>query len=699
MQIPLLKNLFSNRIFQSLLFGAVITAVVAVAWDVPIERFNLKQSGEVGNAKSEEILWFFNDFDNDGNTDKLRCSISSFTFRFSIVTYNHKNKIIATPHFENDYWTPNMKPAVKDVNNDGTKDFMFFSLIADSVFFSAIDVKTGNLLIDHLFFMQVERFSEKMGLQSEFYTRINSNNADKNEILFFFDAGYGLYPRGLFKLNSKNLQFTIPEKTYSPYELACAKDMNNDGAPDFLTRTYAPSNINFETKYPDNQSYIAGYSSDLNYLFTPIPIKGEFSNITSCPDPHSDSLFYVAYQSKSKTGEENQVIVVTAGGKIRKRAKLPVLNYELMASSLLVVQNEPRLFINNYGYYHLTPDLKNIPSNAEHIINDHYSGLSQSIDFNSDGIKELTSFSPNKFFVHNLPFSHTASVDLPINPVQYEIVPFYVNSNIEKFIFLSGDSYFFFTYTENPWYYLIYFIHLALFILFSGMIYLLLYFQQRHLESKWKVEKQLSELQFNSVKNQLNPHFLFNALNSVAYLINNGQKDEAYDFLTLNSRMIQQVMDDAKEVKRTLKSEIRFTKDYLKVQQHRFKEKFKVKFDVHPDVDLNFNVPKMCIHTYVENAVKHGFRNTQKDGLLQVTVKPLPAGIIISVADNGMGRKEASVYHDSTGYGLKTMEEFYRLFEKYHGYAIKSRIIDMEPKKDNQSGLRVELRIQNEHLI
>jgi len=161
---------------------------------------------------------------------------------------------------------------------------------------------------------------------------------------------------------------------------------------------------------------------------------------------------------------------------------------------------------------------------------------------------------------------------------------------------------------------------------------------------------------------------MFNALNSVAYLISNGQKNEAYDFLTVNSRMIQQVMDDANEVRRTLKAEIQFTRDYLNVQQHRFKDKFRTEFHIQKDVNCNFEVPKMCIHTYVENAIKHGFRNIRTGGLLQFHISPEENGVRICITDNGMGRKAASMYHDSTGFGLKTIEEFYRLFEKYHGY-------------------------------
>ena len=116
-------------------------------------------------------------------------------------------------------------------------------------------------------------------------------------------------------------------------------------------------------------------------------------------------------------------------------------------------------------------------------------------------------------------------------------------------------------------------IYILVFIVNAGIIYFILFAQKKNIEKKWQVEKQLSELQFNSVKNQLNPHFMFNSLNSVAYLINNGQKDEAYDFLTVNSRMIQRMMNDANEIKRALSDEIQFTKDSTTVYLYVKKSK------------------------------------------------------------------------------------------------------------------------------
>ncbi len=567
---------------------------------------------------------------------------------------------------------------------------MFFSLISDSIFFTAVDVVNDEIVIDHLFFMQVERHSKKMAVLSEFYPQSLSMTEFKNELLFRFDAGYGLYPRGLFKLNLQSCIFTIPQKTYSPFHVAQFQDLDNDGEKEIITNTYAPFNVAFETEYPDNQSYIAVYNSSLEFMFPPIPVKNEYSHVKCCADG-ADALLYV----KTYSGAEHQIAVVSPTGKLISRKNLPPLNYELNGTLLKTLNNKPHLFINNYGWFPLSPGLEYVPEHEIPASQNHLHHLIAVHDLDQDGFDEVISLVPDQsMWIYNSRYKHFTSSELPV-PVQFtpEIIPLTKEGELHNYLFLSGPSYFSFNYKRNPWYFVFYLIHFGLFAFFSGVTYLLLFLQQQRLEKKWDIEKQLSELQFNSVKSQLHPHFMFNALNSVAFMVNTGQKEEAYDFLTVNSRMIQQVMDDAREVNRTLSAEINFTKDYLKVQQHRFKERFRAEFNLHPDVDLSIKVPKMCIHTYVENAVKHGFRNTKSDGLLRVNVSPVESGVLITVTDNGMGRKAASEYHDSTGHGLAVMNEFYRLFEKYQGYQIKVKIIDLNPVQHNQSGTQVELKI------
>ncbi len=691
--MKVVKNLLHNRILQSTIFGAIFTVFVALVWDIPLQRFNL-EIGEIKRSSGDDLVWIFDDFDNDGNTEKARCYINSSNGRLSVLAYNQKNEVVRTVNFTKDYWGHNLAPAAVDVNFDGNKEIVFFSLIKDSIFFTAVDAAKESIVVDHLFFMSVERYSEKMELSSDFYPE-SLRQGTRNELLFRFDAGYGLYPRGLFKLNLETFEFTIPEKTYSPVKFPVFHDLNGDGVMEILTTTYAPSNVAFPTKYPDSHSYIYVYDLALNYLFPPITVGNEYSQVVCCPDPKNDSLFYVKILTRSNSDENGRIAVVSSGGVILTKKELPKINFEVFGSQLKVINNNAYLIINEHGFYPLTPDLKEVPGSSSEIKDKKSFVLHQIKDLDDDGYEELAGINENYFSIYSTKHNVATNVELPINYLIYvKLFDFRINGKREGHIMTSLDSYFFFTYAENSWYYFIYLIRLGLFVGFSGIIYLLLYFQQQRLESKWEMEKQLSELHFNAVKNQLNPHFMFNALNSVAYLINNGQKDEAYDFLTVNSRMIQQVMDDAKEVKRSLKNEIRFTKDYLKVQQHRFKDKFQVRFNIHPNVNLNFAVPKMCIHTYVENAVKHGFRNIAKHGLLLIEISPLPAGVFIAVTDNGMGWREASNYNDSTGYGLKTMDEFYRLFEKYHDYRIETRLVDLNSGSGKQNGLRVELKIE-----
>ncbi len=690
-----LKNIFSNRLLQSLLFGAFITLIVSLVWDIPLKRFEIKHSGENYIISADNYLWFFDDFDNDGDTERLRCFNSTFGGRLTLVGYNHQNQIISTMHFKDDFWTRRLTPAVADINKDGKKEFLFFSLINDSVFFTAVDVLAQEIVINHLFFMQVEKYDEKMALLSEFYPESLTLLPNENELLFYFDAGYGLYPRGLFKLNFKSGKFVIPQKTYSPYQLALFKDLNKDGKNEILTNTYAPSNVAFETEYTDKQSYITGYDSSLDYLFPPVPVQGEYSYVKSIAAPFSDTLFYSMIYSRATSDIALQIAVISASGQILRSKKLPSLNLELNGTSLNILNNNPHLFINNFGYYPLTPNLEYIPYDEIPHPQNNLHHLIAIEDLDKDGYDEIISQIPGQsLWIYNTRYDHftSAKLTVPVNHIP-KIVPFYKDGAMQNHLFVAGPAYFSFNYWENPWYFMVYFIYISLFIFFSGVIYMLLFLQQRRLEKRWEIEKQLSELQFNSVKNQLHPHFMFNALNSVAYMVNTGQKEEAYDFLTVNSRMIQQVMDDAREVKRTLSAEISFTKDYLKVQQHRFKERFTTEFNIHPEVDFNVKVPKMCIHTYVENAIKHGFRNTKSGGLLRISISPVESGVMITITDNGMGRKDASAYHDSTGHGLAVMDEFYRLFEKYHGYQIKVKIKDLKPVHDNQTGTQVELKI------
>lgn len=685
-----LRKIASNPIFQSAMVGVLVTLLVVSIWDAPIKKFNI-QIDPFESKLQEELHWFCGDFNGDGNSEFIRCFNSITHGNFDIVQYDKDGNIVLNWHFNKSKWNYYNPPKIFDLDFDGTQELLFFTTRNDSIFLNALNLVSFELLIDHLYFNTFENTKETYAHVSSFYDYGDFDNDGNNELFFSFDAGFGLYPRGIFKMDYPSLKIHSSPKAYMNLHSPFFNDLNRDGIPEVLTACTAPNNVGFQCKYPDTQSYITILDYNLNFLFEPIPMNDKFSSVQCIPDTNNDSIFYAAFKSRSNSKNPLRVMCLNNNGQIIKQKDWFNLSTpETRRSYSQMVNNIPYLFIRNVGRFKLTESLDLLPDSLDKKIN-NYDQYPQLFDFNSDGFDELLTWnSKDEVTIFNEKENESLSFVSPLYIKSvFRVYPYLKNHKVSKFFVATGSGFFYLSYHRNKYFYLLYLIYASIFIGISGTIRLLFYYQKRTIVKKWTTEKQLSELQFNSVKNQLNPHFLFNALNSVAYMINEGKKDEAYDFLAINSRMIQSVMNDAKEVKRPLKDEIQFTKDYISIQKHRFKERFTVEFTINAEVDLKIKVPKMCIHTYVENAIKHGFRNTKSGGFLKINISPIAKGVAIAISDNGMGRIAASEYKDSSGNGINIMDEFYSLFEKYHRYRIECRIVDLtEPV-----GTRIELRI------
>ena len=266
-------------------------------------------------------------------------------------------------------------------------------------------------------------------------------------------------------------------------------------------------------------------------------------------------MFYILFSSRSNSSNIFSLSVLNEKGKINTSKNWEITeNKENYSSFLQHHNNEDYVFVRRGSYIKLTPKLLKIDDIDKISLTGKY-WVKSTFDFDEDGTNELLSIDGNKnIYIFNAIANEEINFASPINfGADIKIFPYYRNGKTIKFLFDTGAGYFFLNYYKNRHYFLLFVVYGFVFLVSGSIIYLLLYFQLKRFEKKFQTEKQLSELQFNSVKNQLNPHFLFNSLNSVAYMINEGKKEEAYEFLTVNSRLIQRVMDDSKSVKRSLK--------------------------------------------------------------------------------------------------------------------------------------------------
>ncbi len=144
--------------------------------------------------------------------------------------------------------------------------------------------------------------------------------------------------------------------------------------------------------------------------------------------------------------------------------------------------------------------------------------------------------------------------------------------------------------------------------------------------------------------------------------------------------------------------ELDFTENYLMLEKIRFKDKFEYRINISENVNKDQSIPKMIIQIYVENAIKHGLKHKEKDGLLKIDVsynkrgRLLPLKIIIE--DNGIGREKAAELKTfGTGHGMKIMKTIGELYFKLYKIEIKQKVEDLFDEKGNAVGTRVVVEI------
>jgi len=213
--------------------------------------------------------------------------------------------------------------------------------------------------------------------------------------------------------------------------------------------------------------------------------------------------------------------------------------------------------------------------------------------------------------------------------------------------------------------------------------------RQKELEQ----QKTMAELQFRTLRNQLAPHFIFNALNAIGSTIYRHDTQRSYDLLHKFSRLIRLTLIHADKSSRTLAEEIEFVKYYLEIEKIRFEGRIDYQLHVGERVMLSQPVPRMIIQTFVENAVKHGLMYKSGDGLITIDISSDERTTSIVIIDNGIGRAAAAEKPgESTGKGMEIIREFIRLFNTFNPEKITVTVEDLH-KAGQPTGTRVTVKI------
>lgn len=209
---------------------------------------------------------------------------------------------------------------------------------------------------------------------------------------------------------------------------------------------------------------------------------------------------------------------------------------------------------------------------------------------------------------------------------------------------------------KQVWYKTYQFISLHIAILLTCVYLIFNYYNQNKI-----YKSKVSELEMESLRSQMNPHFISNALNSINYYILENKTDEASLFIIKFSKLIRKILNNTSKDFICLSEELESLKMYIEMEKMRFKDKFTYNIDVDANVDVSYEVPSLILQPIVENAIWHGLMQKKSTGHLSICVKNLNKQIQVIIKDDGIGierskelKSKQSLKRKSFGHNIVT---------------------------------------------
>lgn len=244
-----------------------------------------------------------------------------------------------------------------------------------------------------------------------------------------------------------------------------------------------------------------------------------------------------------------------------------------------------------------------------------------------------------------------------------------------------------------------------LILLFASMAYYFYLQRVKTIRKEESIKNKLALLEAQAIMAQMNPHFIFNSLNSIQACIVSNNNEAAYNYLNKFSMLVRSILQNSREQFIDLSNELEVLKNYLDLEKLRFKD---LKYTITVDTKINpsqIKVPSSFMQPFVENAIIHGLSHKLGDKLVQLIITKDETNLLFKIVDNGIGRKKAALLNQNrtrshTSLGMTLIASRIKLInEQYH---CNSEIIitDLNDENGEACGteilLKLPLEIQEE---
>ena len=683
-----MKKIIIAFLLNQYFFSLIITIGVIFFLPDYFLKYTIELQRQVIRDKSFRV--YFEDLNNDGTCEEI-LSIINTAGDAAIMIYDADSNLLDQWNFDTQPTSSINKLFFSDIDGNAFQEIYTITKHKDSAFLNIIEPLANNGIRKvRIFIDTISGYNGENKFRAECLQVENLKPGTDKEVLFSIFAGYSGNPRNVYKYNFGNNKITKSPHLTNVFDIKQIIDINNDGFKEIIISASSAGNKidSVYTHRSDSSTWLTILDHNLNFLFDPIEFKVSYAGIKPIQFNNGNNYKLFTLINSSKSADyQSKLLIISTSGVILKEKQLPKENCNIYSNEKL---NNFILFNRETGV------ATELDSNFNEIKKHNTSPNSYlfKVDIDKDGENEWLIKSMNNIdlSIYRNDFKGEISFKLP--NIAKESIYFglkEVENSKDEIYFQKGYEFFVYKYYENPYYYFKYLFYLVIFLVINGLIWLIIKGQKLRTDKQLAVAKEINQLQIKAIKNQVDPHFVFNAINTISGLMINDDKFLANEFIGNFSDLMRSALQNSDKITSTLEEEINYVKKYILLQQVRFDQKFQYTITVAKTVDLKTIIPKYVLYTYVENAIKHGLLSKEK-GLLKIEIYHQLDRLVLAVEDNGGGLKTLNKKY-STGKGLLIMEEIYRLFAKFYKKKISHQIKEVKDVTDKVTGVRVEILI------
>lgn len=679
----------------------IIIALVSAAFAVilyvllPIESSKYRLELVGGEANYKLVARALQDMDGDGVSEIIRYKNGK---PVPAITLERANGEIVNQWNLNGEWLIPTGAHFADIDHDGFTEIVTLTYFQDSIWLHVMELLQAEGTFLHIPVDRVELYNDHHDWIINFGSPTDINGDGVDEIYFSIRAGFTLQPRKLYVLDGKQKELNVQEGAQgNNVAWPVCLDLDQDGVMELTGKVSAPGNLSGQEVFiSDTCAWLIVYDQNLEFKVKPVSYPGSPAYLHVLPlNKDGRQLLVSSYHRKTQTDIFNRIEVreclsdslqLVASRDFQSEKQVQLISIDQERDGVFCVADGRQIIWLN----ELLEEKGRLEVGGAYLPEIYHP-----MDVNGDGLSEQifqTDFS--KLHILQPDFRHGIEMDLGYNE-SFPVISTFTREHIHYVNVYRGNQNLLLAYSRNPLYPFRFLILFVSFLLYYAIFTILLGFQKKRIEARQASERQVLHYQLTNVVQQLDPHFLFNALSNISSYYHKGDKEHAQSYLAKVSRLVRTTLENSERMSISLSEELDFVRDYLSVEQIRMGDRLNFGIEVDKSMMEQIQIPKMLIQNFVENAVKHGIRHLKdRAGVIRIYSEQAGNLLHVLVEDNGIGRKGAAdMGSTGTGNGLLMVQKSLDIFEKLEKVRIVFQIEDLEDEAGQATGTRILLKI------